>query len=176
MIQIMTMLRYTALCLCLNLYLAAPAIAQDEKLPVVYLDAQEVIDIAKTSGKPYLLLAMYIPKCKQADRLFSERVAYYRANKDKINLAMVSVLKSRDNIDIVAQYAKTYDYETPFYVLDTMYAKNNVMETHIEFMKDLHQLTGEKHKFFQYVLIDNKGRIIYQDEDGDLDKLNKYIR
>lgn len=31
-------------------------------------------------------------------------------------------------------------------------------------------------KFFQYVLIDNKGRIIYQDEDGDLDKLNKYIR
>ncbi len=171
----MTMLRYIALCLCFNLYLAAPAIAQDEKLPVVYLDGQKVIDIAKTSGKSYLLLTMYIPKCKQADRLFRERVAYYKANKDKIKLVMVSVLKSRDNIDIVAQYAKTYNYETPFYVLDTMYAKNNVMETHIEFMKDLHQLTGEQHEFFQYVLIDNKGRIIYRGDDADLEKLDKYL-
>lgn len=154
-----------------------PGYAQAQRAAVRYVNAGDIVNMAKTSGKPYLLITIYVPKCANAPELFSERAAYYNKRKDKIDLVMLSILASNDNADTVARFSKLYNFETPLYVMDTMYTKPEVRETPMKFIKDLNQHLGVENEFFQYILIDKNGKMVYR-EDGDINtkKLDKYIK
>lgn len=163
-------------CVLFLLKCVSPLYVHAQKLPIKYLNAGEVINMAKSSGKPYLWVTIYVPKCANASELFTERVNYYNKKKDKVNLVMLSILTSNDNVGIVADFSKSLHFETPFYVMDTMYIKENIRETPVNFMKDLHQKLGVAHQPFQHIIIDNKGKLVYQADDIDLDKLDSILK
>lgn len=171
------MLHRIIFCLLLVLQPALMPGAMAQKMPVKYINAQDVIKMAKTSGKPYLWVALYIPKCANATELFSERTGYYHKKKDKLDLVMLTVLKSDDNMNILSRFSDTFNFPTPFYVIDTNYSKDNPRERHFEFMKDLHRQLGVKHQFFQHIIIDQKGRMIYRTEDNiDFEKADRLLK
>src|SRR5262245_33374297 len=116
----------SALCILFILQLASPVYSQEQKIPVRYLNAQQIVDMAKSSPKPYLWVSLYVPKCANASNLFSDRVAYYHKKKDKVDLILLSILHSRDNTDSVIKFSGLMDFQTPFYVMDTMYTKGNI--------------------------------------------------
>lgn len=158
--------------LCLLIVLQSALCTQAQKLPVKYVNAQNVVDMAKSSGKPYLWVSIYVPKCANAYGLFSERVKYCQKYSDKVALVMLSILHSNDNVDSVVKFSNLSGFQTPFYVMDTMYIKDNMRETPANFMKDLNQALGAEHQFFEHIVIDKNGKLVYRGEGNDLQKLD----
>lgn len=162
------------LCVLLSTHLLY---AQTGKPAVKYLSAADVVEMAKTSGKPYLWLSLYIPKCANAHQLFSDRVAYYNKQKDKLDIVMVTIMNSADNREIFAQYSETFQFQSPFYVLDTTYQQQGLRETPAAFMKDLNQKLGAAHATFQNIIIDKNGKLIYREDDNlDTKKADKLLK
>jgi hypothetical protein len=165
--SIFNMLQKSIQCLLCILLSTHLIFAQSGKPPVKYLTAQQVIDMAQTQDKPYLWVAVYIPKCAQAHQIFSDRVLFYNKHKDKLNMMMVSVLNSADNQNIFKNYSETFQYTSPFYAIDSSYQQQGIMQTHIQFIKDLRQKLGSGDGFAENIIIDNKGKIVYA-EEGNL--------
>jgi hypothetical protein len=161
------MLQRSILCLLSVLLSTHLLLAQSVNPPVKYLTAQQVIDMAQTQDKPYLWVAVYIPKCAQAHQIFSDRVLFYNKHKDKLNMVMISVLNSTDNQNIFKNYSETFQYTSPFYVIDSSYQQQGIMQTHIQFIKDLRQKLDSGEGFVENIIIDNKGKIVYA-EEGNL--------
>jgi hypothetical protein len=165
--SISNMLQKSILCLLSVLLSTHLLLAQSAMPAVKYLTAQQVIDMAQTQDKPYLWVAVYIPKCAQAHRIFSDRVLFYNKHKDKLNIVMVSVLNSTDNQNIFKNYSETFQYTSPFYAIDSSYQQQGIMQTHIQFIKDLRQKLDSGEGFVENIIIDNKGKIVYA-EEGNL--------
>ncbi len=155
-----------------------PVYAQGQhRLPVAYLDAQKVVDMAKSADKPYLWLVIYVPKCAHGPEQFKERAAYYRKHKDKLNLVMLSILYSDSNVDTATVMSRLFDFETTFYAMDTMYAKEDLSKRPYEFISDLNHKLGVKDELFQHVIINKRGELVYS-VDGEIDfkKVDKLLR
>lgn len=143
---------------------------------VQYLNAGDLIKMAKSSGKPYLWVALYIPKCANAEELFSDRVALYNKHKDQLDLVMLTVLHSDDNQNILSQFGKQFGFGTEYYAMDSSYAADNVRERPTEFQKDLAERLGVEYRFAQHFIISSKGEPVYWRNEIDEAAIARVIK
>lgn len=143
---------------------------------VQYLSARDIVEMAKSSHKPYLWVALYIPKCANAEELFSDRVAMYNKHKDKVNLVMLTVLESEDNKKILRDYCRQFDFSTAYYAMDSSYAANNISERPTELQKELAEMLGVEYRFAQHIIINNKGQLVYWRNDIDMAALDRVLK
>jgi|GEM_PF-6837241 len=156
---------------------AIPLCTYGQKAQVTYVNAEQLIEQAKTSGKPYLWATVYVPKCLHGAELFKDRTAFYNKHKDKLELVSLSILYSESNVDTFASMSRIYGYDGPFYAIDTMYAKDDRSRTHFEFMNDLNKLLGAKEELFQHIILDKHGKVVYRTEDNiDFKKVEKLLK
>ena len=143
---------------------------------VQYLNARDIVEMAKSSGKPYLWVALYIPKCANAEELFSERVALYNKHQDKLDLVMLTVLESEDNKKILRDYCRQFDFSTAYYAMDSSYAANNISERPAELQKDLADRLGVEFRFAQHIIISSQGELVYWRNDIDGEAMDRVLK
>lgn len=151
-----------------------------EAQEIKYVNAQDIINIAKQSNKPYTWATIYVPRCPTAATQFEEFVRLYKQHEDKVNLMILTIVMSKINHDSLVKFTKEYGFDTPFYVLDTAYADDNFMKTHFRFMDDMNRLLGKKKKFFGQIILDKEGKLVFKTSERkmhiDEGDMKKYIR
>jgi len=143
-----------------------------------HVTATEVLELSKSSDKPYTWVIVFLPKCKNGAVNFDRYEHIWEKNKDKIQMVVLSIVVSKDNKDSIIKFNSIHNLRGPVYVMDSSYHRDNIMQTHFRFMDDMNGLLGSEKDFFEHLILDNKGHLVHKSEYLDFDEksVRKYIK